>query len=87
MLSLNAKKTEFIVFRPPISSKERVVLSLNGKKLYESTKLKYLGLMLDNKLNWKTHLNELAKKTESLNWPYCKNQTLLLETNLKVTIF
>ena len=61
-LSLNPTKTEFIVFRPPHSSKERIVLSLNGIKLYESTKLKYLGIILDNKLSWNAHMNELAKK-------------------------
>ena len=31
-------------------------------KLFESSKIKYLGLILDNKLNWKPHITELCKK-------------------------
>ena len=62
-LSLNTGKTEFIVFRPPRSSlSERITLSLNHTKLFESTKIKYLGLLLDNKLNWKIHVCEHSKK-------------------------
>ena len=62
-LSLNAGKTEFIVFRPPTRKKgERVTLKLYHTKLFESSKIKYLGIVLDNKLNWKAHITELSKK-------------------------
>ena len=30
--------------------------------MFESSKIKYLGLILDNKLNWKPHICELSKK-------------------------
>ena len=62
-LSLNAGKTEFIVFRPPrYRSSERVTLKLHHSKLFESSKIKYLGIILDNKLDWKGHITELSKK-------------------------
>ena len=62
-LSLNAGKTEFIVFRPSRKQLDlRITLKLHHTKLYESTKIKYLGLILDNKLNWKAHIAELSKK-------------------------
>ena len=62
-LSLNAGKTEFIVFRPPSCKKfERVTLKLHHSKLFEFSKIKYLGIILDNKLNCKAHTIELAKK-------------------------
>ena len=62
-LSLNAGKTEFIVFRPPgHKSTDRVTLKLHHTKLFESSKIKYLGLILDNKLDWKAHIAELSKK-------------------------
>ena len=62
-LSLNVSKTEFIIFRPPKGKLlNRVTLSLNGTKLFESTKIKYLGVILDNKLTWKHHIFELRKK-------------------------
>ena len=51
---LNTGKTEYIIFRPPISNCEkRITLSLNRNKLYESTIIRYLGLLLDNKLHWR----------------------------------
>ena len=62
-LSLNVKKTEFIIFRPPkISMKNRITLTLNRCKIYESPKVKYLGIILDSKLSWKHHIFELSKK-------------------------
>ena len=62
-LSLNVSKTEFIMFRPPRSCLEkRIVLRLNGTKLFESPKIKYLGVILDNNLTWKHHIHELCKK-------------------------
>ena len=40
----------------------RITLKLHHSKLYESSKIKYLGLIVDNKLNWKAHINEFSKK-------------------------
>ena len=64
-LSLNVAKTEFIVFKPPRKSlTRRLTLKLNNTKhkLFESKKLKYLGLIVDDRLSWKFHINELTKK-------------------------
>ncbi len=62
-LSLNVAKTEFIIFRPPSTQlKERIVLRLNQTNIFESTKIKYLGIILDSRLNWKHHITELCKK-------------------------
>ena len=62
-LQLNVAKTEFIVFRPPKRPlNHRIVLKLNGMKIYESPKIKYLGVILDAQLHWNHHINELTKK-------------------------
>ena len=62
-LSLNVSKTEFIIFKPPkLSLRERITLKLNGVTLYESTKIKYLGILMDDRLTWKHHIFELRKK-------------------------
>ena len=62
-LSLNVTKTEFIIFKPPKRPLcNRITLKLNGKVLYESPKIKYLGLILDDRLTWKHHISELCKK-------------------------
>ena len=62
-LSLNTIKTEFLIFKPTgLASKERTILKINGKKIYESRKLKYLGLIVDSRLKWNFHISELRKK-------------------------
>ena len=60
-LSLNAGKSEFIVFRPAHHN-TRLTLKLHQSKLFESQNIRYLGLILDNKLDWKAHITELSKK-------------------------
>ena len=61
-LSLNVNKTEFIIFKPPRKTLQtRLTLKLNGTTIYESKKIKYLGLILDERLSWKAHINELGK--------------------------
>ena len=62
-LSLNVDKTEFIVFRPLRNKPDnRFTLKLNRITLYESSKIKYLRLILDKTLTWKYHIFELRKK-------------------------
>ena len=62
-LSLNVAKTEFLIFKLPRRPlPERIVLSLNNKKIFESYKMKYLGLILDSRLTFRAHINELSKK-------------------------
>ena len=63
-LSLNVSKTEFIVFKPPKKKLEtRFTLKLNRIVLYESKKIRYLGLIVDDKLSWKFHIYELRKNS------------------------
>ena len=54
----------------------RITLKLHSK-LYESSKIKYLGLIADNKLNWKAHINELSKKLSRAVGCYIKSGTFV----------
>ena len=61
--SINVTKTEFIIFKQPEKPlNQRILLKLNGKKIFESLKIKYLGGILDPFLRWNHHINELTKK-------------------------
>ena len=56
-LSLNARKTEFFIIRTSRKNVDmRIMLKLHHTKLFESSKIKYLRLILDNKLKWKPHI-------------------------------
>ena len=47
-LSLNVLKTEFILFKSNhMKLKRRFTLKLNGKTIFPSDKVKYLGLIVD----------------------------------------
>ena len=62
-ISLNAKKTELLIFR----SKQRKInydikVKINGKKLIPVNHIKYLGLYIDSHLDWSFHTNILSTK-------------------------
>ena len=79
-LSLNVDKTEFIVFRPPRKKIEnRFTLKLNRTTIYESTKIKYLGLILDQTLSWRHHVFELRKKLSRAGGILYKMRTLIAQ--------
>ena len=68
-ISLNVSKTEFIIFRKPSKSVslESLKIKISGKKLYTSTSIKYLGVLIDEHLSWRAHIDELIKKLNRSN--------------------
>ena len=60
-LSLNVGKSKLLVFNKTNAIKN-VKLSINGAKLEEVSYAKYLGILIDNKLKWKEHLNAISLK-------------------------
>ena len=75
-ISLNNDKTELIFFHKvrsviPIDIK----IKLNGKTLYPSHKIKYLGIYLDEILSGIPHCEELLKKLQG-KWNALKSKTL-----------
>ena len=62
-ISLNSSKTEFIIFHSPWKRLDCLPrLKLSGKILTPSKSVKYLGVHLDEQLNWKTHISSIATK-------------------------
>jgi hypothetical protein len=63
-LSLNATKTNFIIFGYKKMSKygKKLKLMLDGNVLERTDCTKFLGVYLDEKLKWHTHLNHISGK-------------------------
>ena len=62
-LSLNIKKTNFMIFKT--FKKENVIIeppSIDSKQLERLTQTSFLGVVLDQHLSWKPHISELATK-------------------------
>jgi hypothetical protein len=67
LLTINESKTKYIIF----SAKNKIIKSheplvINGVTLQTTEQEKYLGLILDNKLTWKPHIDSLRSKITSL---------------------
>ena len=62
-IALNVAKTEVILFKTkhkPWDTDLR--LKLCRKRLYKTKYLRHLGIKIDEKLNWKIHIHDLASK-------------------------
>ena len=61
-LSLNVKKTNFVLFHPfnkPL--KQNITLKINNKAIKEVKYIRYLGVLLDSTLTWKHHILKVTK--------------------------
>jgi len=70
-LSINLDKTNYMLFKPKkqiLSSIDDMNLfcHVNNHKLSRVNCVKYLGVWLDENLNWSTHIDNLIKKVRSL---------------------
>ena len=60
-LSLNASKSNFFIIGPKKVIKT-INLSINNEKLKQENYTKYLGIIIDEKLNWKQHIKQVNIK-------------------------
>ncbi len=62
-ISLNSGKTELMIFRNPHKViNYNLKIKINGKLIIPSSKIKYLGVILDPHLNGSAHVNYIAPK-------------------------
>ena len=67
-ITLNSDKTEMILFKPTKKLLDcQLKLKLNGKRLYQTSSVKYLGIKIDQYLNWQDHINNIAIKLNKAN--------------------
>ena len=59
-LKLNTDKTKYMIFTNKV--REDIDVRLNGIRLNHSDHEKFLGVIIDSKLNWTHHLKNLATK-------------------------
>ena len=70
-ICLNVSKTEVVLFK---SSRELtnvpLKLKLNGKRLYSTNSVRYLGIIIDENLDWKQQISDIATKLNKANGIY-----------------
>ena len=62
------KKTELVIFKHQRKKLDSPIkIKLNRKRLYPSKSVKYLGIKIDESLNWKQHIHDIAIKLNRAN--------------------
>ena len=61
-LALNVGKTNFVIFRAKKKIYHNVTLILNRKAIEQKDHVKYLGVLMDEHLNWKKQIANVTKK-------------------------
>ena len=87
-ISLNMDKTELVIFkhqRKKLDTETKI--KLNRKRLYPSQSARYLGIKIDQNLNWKDHINDIAVKLNRANALLFKIRNFVNITILKTIYF
>ena len=65
---MNVKKTELVIFKHQRKKLDSPIkIKLSRKRLYPSKSVKYLGIKIDENLNWKQHIHDIAIKLNRAN--------------------
>jgi len=82
-LSLNVKKTKYIVFRQPKHILTTNLILVDGVEIEQVSSTKFLGIEIDSDLTWKIHIHKLESKLASIIGVI---GTLRFKLNIDITI-
>ena len=82
-LSLNITKTNFMIFHPRQKKVNvNVPLTLENTVIKQVTETKFLGVLIDQHLSWKPHIDFVSKKNLEKCGNYCESPFLPTISNL-----
>ena len=83
-ICLNVSKTEVVLFKWTTKLADvPLKLKLNGKRLYLTNLVKYLGINIDESLNWKQQISNIAIKLNKKNGTLSKLRHFIERKTLK----
>lgn len=69
-LHINIKKTKFVRFRPPRSKEsaedQEALISYDGLDIQQVKSIKFLGVIIEETLNWQPHIDLVCKKVSQI---------------------
>ena len=87
-LALNVDKTNFVIFDSPQNSlNDTVIIKIGNQYVKQAKYVKFLGLVLDENLSWKYHLNELNNKKLSRTCGIFFKVRHLLPTTVLISLY
>jgi hypothetical protein len=87
LLSLNLKKSHYLQFKTINQDDLDTDIGLSHKQIFNSECTKFLGLIIDNKLSWKDHIDYLTTKLSSTCFIMTVIKPLLSLNTLKMIYF
>ena len=85
-LSLNIDKTNFMLFTPKCVPRSIKDIFIDGNKIVEVTETKFLGVIIDCKLNWSPHITYISKKRCERCWHHHKSKETFWPGNIVDTV-
>ena len=67
-LSVNPSKTELVLFTKHRNVGNNVLPIIEGQQVSLSQQVRYLGVYLDSKLRWQTHINDKCERAIRIYW-------------------
>ena len=87
-ISLNMEKTELAIFKHQRKKLcTEIKIKLNRKRFYPSQSVRYLGIKIDQNLNWKDDIKDIAVKLNRANFLLFKIRNFVNITILKTIYF
>ena len=88
-LTLNTSKSSFTIFK---SSRKRIInlpnsIDFLNYKIERTSSIKFLGIILDEHLTWKEHINEVCNKLRSLFHIFYSIRGYLSKQNIKTLYY
>ena len=86
-LTINLSKSEYILLPHKNTDSSEFILSIGKNVLHRKNSVKYLGVLLDNSLTWKPHIEYLCTKLSAASYllmklrHYVDLKTLILVYN------
>ena len=82
------KKTELVIFKHQRKKLDSPIkIKLNRKRLYPSKSVKYLGIKIDENLNWKQHIHDIEIKLSGANALLCTSRDYVSKHILRTIYF
>ena len=86
-LSIKYSKTSYMIISNKTLKSSLFKLILNDYNMKRSEHVKYLGVVQDNKLNWKTHVSSLCSKLSKICGVFYKLRYFVLFCCLRIVYF
>ena len=85
-LSLNIEKTQYIIISKKKLPSDLPIISIDGEPIMHVKSLKFLGVIIDNRLSWREHIAYVRRKiSKSIGILRCARP--LLNKNTLITLY